>query len=225
MTIKGKRTGSLRKLTPEEARSQFGGGFVDRSFPEATINNILQRFSLSADHESFKEYLGFQLGLYRSLERDARKKPSIEQEVKLLEEMLYTTQEVSARLCNLPPEADYYFNEIGRSHYGNNFSGFKRQILSDLEKLSTLVVLSERAIESNRRRTGRPKEENRARFLASLDAWLEAHEDGLKKAKATDILIEVCKALQIKLPDDPLKVRKQINAWRKYENTLAEKSS
>lgn len=218
MTTKGKRSGALRKIEYQEASSYRMGGWVDDTFPVNAVHDALQGVAGRIDLAAFDDSFGQRLGRYRSMVESQRTRPSVADETILVEEAMEGVRQLQMRLEFLPPAANAHINCICWNRRRELFHEFRARLDADLKEALSLLVLTERELDSHKGAAGRKQASQRDWLLHDVAHDLESY--GLGKMEAAETASKVLRAAGIDSPEGPSEARKLI---REMEHAMGEK--
>lgn len=202
MTVKGKRSGALRKVDRDEAD---GGavtyGWVDETFPETDVRRALLSECVNVDWQTFVAFYGPRLGRYRASREFSESAPSISAELGLIQELLDAIEQTRTRLGNLPPQTESLLALVCHRR-GTGSDEFIRGIDTQLTELRTVLWLTEREMQPYRGQSGRAASSHRDSLLHDVAVRLRALA-GLGKEAAAKCAAAVLRATHVPAPDDP----------------------
>lgn len=198
MTIKGKKTGSLPKMTREQIDRFSNGGWVDESIPEDDVRAVAGL----PDPDAFVAFLGPRVGRYRSAAESDH--VPVADELAWTETTMEVIQELRTRLKNYP---QHIKAEAGLAHWKRHkelLHDANRRMDAYLNELWTVLAIAERAVEPHGGKAGRKTNWARDSLLTDIADWIE--KSGAAPDAAARISRKVLVALGIPDPDKPATV-------------------
>lgn len=221
MTIKGKRVGALRKISPDETATVGAGGCIDESFPVDAVHAALD--GMGVDLTGFNEYFAVRVGTYRMMNDANSSEPTFNQEMTLLAELVEYLSELRTRLDHLPPTVDAYLNEVCWFRHSEIFDSRHGRLDIELKELSTLLILTEQKLEPFKGQAGRKSKGSRNQLLYDVATWLR--DRGAAAGASADAAARILQAVEIDAPDDPSETAKIIREHARRLNDGGNNSS